>query len=58
MSELKKQINVLEKEKRSLEKQQIEYKAEIKHSTKLIEELKTIKDGLCEKCKILTKKVF
>lgn len=53
MTKLKSQINKLEKEKRLLEKNQIEYKAEIKHSLKLIEELKKIKDGLCEDCTLL-----
>ena len=53
MSELKQKINKLESEKRVLERQQIEYNSEIKHSVKLIEELKKIKNGLCEKCKAL-----
>lgn len=47
------EINNNEKEKRNLEQQNIEAKAEIKHSVKLINELKKIKDGLCEKCKKL-----
>ena len=46
-------IKVLEKEKRTLEKENIEAKAEIKHSANLINELKKIKDGLCKKCKAL-----
>ena len=53
MTELKQKINQLESEKRILERKQIEYKSEIKHSAKLIEELKNIKNGLCEKCKAL-----
>ena len=53
LKEINSKISVNEKEKRSLEQQNIEAKAEIKHSLKLINELKKIKDGLCEKCKTL-----
>ena len=53
LKEINKKINELEKEKRILEQQNIEANAEIKHSAKLINELKKIKDGLCEKCKAL-----
>ena len=53
LKEINEKINVLEKERRTLEKQNIEAKAEIKHSVNLINELKKIKDGLCEKCKAL-----
>lgn len=53
LKEINKKINLNEKEKRILEQQNIEANAEIKHSVKLINELKKIKDGLCEKCKSL-----
>lgn len=53
ISEYKSKISKNEKEKRALEKQQIEFKSEIKHSGNLIEELKSLKEGLCDDCKLL-----
>lgn len=51
--ELKNKIESLDREKYSLEKKNIEANSEIKHLNKLMKDLDNIKNGLCDKCKLV-----